>query len=144
MAIRTAEQSSGGMAAAEENQRIDVEGRDGLQVLRRAASALDEIATAPGRLRLVDIGANLGLAKSTARRLVVALVDSGFAAVDESGRYHLGDRLLVLGSADGSHLAATLRPLIERVAVTTGETVDLRCCAAARCGSSTRWSPPTG
>nr|HRD13788.1 IclR family transcriptional regulator [Mycobacterium sp.] len=28
---------------------------DGIQVLRRAAAALDEIATAPGRLRLVDL-----------------------------------------------------------------------------------------
>lgn len=114
------------MAATEENRRIDIDGRDdGLQVLRRAASALDEIATAPGRLRLVDIGTNLGLAKSTARRLLVALVDMGFAAVDDGGRYHLGDRLLGLASADGSHLAAMLRPVIERVALATGETVDL-------------------
>ncbi|MDZ4265302.1 MAG: IclR family transcriptional regulator [Mycobacterium sp.] len=114
------------MAVAEGNRRIDVDGRDdGLQVLRRAAAALDEIATAPGRLRLVDIGANLGLAKSTARRLLVALTDVGFAAVDDSGRYHLGARILGLASADGSHLAAMLRPVLERVALATGETVDL-------------------
>lgn len=114
------------MPAGEQNRQIDVDGRDdGLQVLRRAAAALDEIATAPGRLRMVDIGANLGLAKSTARRLLVALVELGFAAVDNSGRYQLGDRLLGLASADGSHLAAMLRPVIERVALVTGETVDL-------------------
>ncbi|QZY46364.1 IclR family transcriptional regulator [Mycolicibacterium austroafricanum] len=115
------------MPGADQNGRIDAtESRDdGLQVLRRAASALDEIATAPGRLRLVDLGTNLGLAKSTARRLLVALVDVGFAAVDDGGRYHLGDRLLGLTSADGSTLAARLRPVIERVALATGETVDL-------------------
>lgn len=94
-------------------------------MLRRAAAALDEIATAPGRLRPVDIGSSLGLAKSTARRLLVALVDVGFAAVDEAGRYHLGDRLVGLTSADGSNLVAALRPVIERVALATGETVDL-------------------
>jgi DNA-binding IclR family transcriptional regulator len=115
------------MAATDENGQIDgSDGRDdGLQVLRRAAAALDEIATAPGRLRLVDLGANLGLAKSTARRLLVALVDVGFAAVDDGGRYRLGDRLLGLTSADGANLAAQLRPVIERVAAATEETVDL-------------------
>ncbi|MCF6390446.1 IclR family transcriptional regulator [Mycobacterium sp. MBM] len=114
------------MAPAEEQSSTKIDGRDdGLQVLRRAAAALDEIATAPGLLRPVDIGANLGLAKSTARRLLVALVDIGFAAVDGSGRYHLGDRLLGLTSADGANLAAVMRPVIERVAAATGETVDL-------------------
>lgn len=115
------------MAATDENGQIDgSDGRDdGLQVLRRAAAALDEIATAPGRLRLVDLGTNLGLAKSTARRLLVALVDVGFAAVDDGGRYRLGDRLLGLTSADGANLAALLRPVIERVAAATEETVDL-------------------
>lgn len=115
------------MTTSDPNDRIDGNGNreDGLQVLRRAAAALDEIATAPGRLRLVDVGTNLGLAKSTARRLMVALVDVGFAAVDEDGRYRLGDRLLGLTGADGTHLAARLRPVIERVARATGETVDL-------------------
>ena len=113
------------MATAEENRQVDPESRDGLQVLSRAASALDEIATAPGQLRLVDIGAQLGLAKSTARRLLVGLVDVGFAAVDSAGRYRLGDRLLGLSSADGAHLAAAVRPVIEAVADATGETVDV-------------------
>lgn len=115
------------MTAGDQNGHIDGgSGReDGLQVLRRAAAALDEIATAPGRLRMVDVGANLGLAKSTARRLMVALVDVGFATVDDNGRYLLGDRLLGLTGADSASLASLLRPVIERVARATGETVDL-------------------
>ena len=98
---------------------------DGIQVLRRAAAALDEIATAPGELRLVDLGARLGLAKSTARRLLVGLVEVGFAAVDEGGRIALGDRLLGLGTADAAHLVARFRPTLEAIAAATGETVDL-------------------
>lgn len=115
------------MAATDRNGQSDGGSArdDGLQVLRRAAAALDEIATAPGQLRLVDVGANLGLAKSTARRLMVALVDVGFAEVDDAGRYRVGDRLLGLAGADGSHLAARFRPVIEQVARATGETVDL-------------------
>lgn len=98
---------------------------DGIQVLRRAAAALDEIATAPGRLRLVDLHSRLGLAKSTARRLLVSLVEVGFAAVDDDGRIVLGDRLLGLANADAAPIAAAFRPTLERVAEATGETVDL-------------------
>ena len=98
---------------------------DGIQVLRRAAAALDEISAAPGQLRLVDLEAQLGLAKSTVRRLAVALVEVGFASVDDQGRYSLGDRLLGLGSTDDASLAAMFRPTIEELARGTGETVDL-------------------
>ncbi len=99
---------------------------EGIQVLRRAAAALDEIAADPGRLRLVDLGERLGLAKSTARRLLVGLVEVGLASVDSQGRFSLGERLLGFGSADGAHISAVFRPTIERVArATDGETVDL-------------------
>lgn len=94
-------------------------------MLRRAAAALDEIAAAPSRLRLVDLGAQLGLAKSTARRLLVGLVEVGFASVDDQGHISLGDRLLGLGSADVASLAAQFRPTLEEVARVTEETVDL-------------------
>lgn len=95
-------------------------------MLRRAAAALDEIATEPGRLRLVDLGERLGLAKSTARRLLVGLVEVGLVGVDAHGRFSLGERLLGFGSAAGPHVSALFRPTIERVSrATDGETVDL-------------------
>jgi IclR family transcriptional regulator, acetate operon repressor len=99
---------------------------EGIQVLRRAAGALDEIAAEPGQLRLVDLSERLGLAKSTSRRLLVGLVEVGLAAVDAHGHFSLGERLLGYGSAAGAHVAAIFRPTIERVArATDGETVDL-------------------
>lgn len=98
---------------------------DGIQVLRRAAAALDEIATAPGRLRLVDLHSRLGLAKSTARRLLFGLVEVGFAAVDDDGRIILGERLLGLASANAAHITSAFRPTLEHVAEATGETADL-------------------
>ena len=96
-------------------------------MLRRAAAALDEIAAEPGQLRLVDVGERLGLAKSTARRLLVGLVEVGLASVDAQGRFSLGDRLLGLGGAtDSAQICALFRPAIEQVArATDGETVDL-------------------
>ena len=124
--IHYAEQYSGGEPVAE---GVGVDGSrtrdDGIQVLRRAAAALDEIATAPGRLRLVDLHTRLGLAKSTTRRLLVGLVEVGFAAVDDDGRIVLGDRLLSLVSVNAAHLAAAFRPTLEQVAEATGETADL-------------------
>lgn len=98
---------------------------DGIQVLRRAASALDEIATTPGQLRLVDLSGRLGLAKSTARRLLVGLVEVGFATIDDDGRFSLGERLIGLTNADAATIAATFAPLLKQVADATGETVDL-------------------
>ena len=99
---------------------------EGIQVLRRAAAALDEIAADPGALRLVDLGERLGLAKSTARRLLTGLVEVGLASVDSHGRFSLGERLLGFGNATGAHVSAIFRPTIERVARNTdGETVDL-------------------
>jgi IclR family transcriptional regulator, acetate operon repressor len=102
-------------------------GRDeGIQVLRRAAAALDEIAAEPGQLRLVDLGERLGLAKSTARRLLVGLVEVGLASVDAEGRFSLGERLLGFGKVDAAQVSSIFRPTIERLArATDGETVDL-------------------
>jgi IclR family transcriptional regulator, acetate operon repressor len=123
--IHYADQYSGRVPRPEANAENTHAREDGIQVLRRAAAALDEIAAAPGQLRLVDLEAQLGLAKSTVRRLVVALVEVGFASVDGQGRYALGDRLLGLGGADDASLAALFRPTIEELARGTSETVDL-------------------
>jgi DNA-binding IclR family transcriptional regulator len=113
------------MPRAEENQPTESARSDGIQVLRRAAAALDEIAAAPGQLRLVDLGGRLGLAKSTVRRLLVGLVEIGFAAIDEEGRINLGERLLGLGGTDDASIAMQFRPTLEKLARATGETVDL-------------------
>src|SRR5690349_17873355 len=112
------------MAPAEDNQQTESARSDGIQVLRRAAAALDEIAAAPGQLRLVDLGGRLGLAKSTVRRLLVGLVEIGFANIDDDGRISLGERLLALGGADDASLTTQFRPTLDRLARATGETVD--------------------
>lgn len=113
------------MAEPEVNRPTPGGRDDGIQVLRRAAAALDEIGAEPGRLRLVDLGERLGLAKSTVRRLLVGLVEVGFANADDRGRFSLGDRLLRLGGADSASLAALFRPTLAELASATGETVDL-------------------
>jgi IclR family acetate operon transcriptional repressor len=124
MVIRNADHYSGIVPRSEPHPPTNRD--EGIQVLRRAAAALDEIAAQPGRLRLVDLGERLGLAKSTARRLLVGLVEVGLATVDSYGCFSLGERLLGFGSAAGAHVSAIFRPTIERVArATDDETVDL-------------------
>jgi DNA-binding IclR family transcriptional regulator len=123
--IRISDQYSDGVPAPQRIDGNESTRDEGSQVLRRAAAALDEIAAAPGQLRLVDLGARLGLAKSTTRRLLVGLVEVGFASVDAAGRIGLGDRLLSLGAADDVRLATLFRPTLEGLARSTGETVDL-------------------
>lgn len=113
------------MPETEERATTESTRPEGIQVLRRAAAALDEIGAAPGQLRLVDLGSRLGLAKSTVRRLLVGLVEIGFASIDDDGRIQLGERLLRLSGADDAGLAAQFRPTLERLARVTGETVDL-------------------
>src|SRR6185437_5905991 len=107
------------MAAGEQRNASSSTRDEGIQVLRRAAAALDEIAAEPGQLRLVDLSERLGLAKSTSRRLLVGLVEVGLASVDTHGRFSLGERLLGLGGSTGAHIAAIFRPTIERVARAT-------------------------
>jgi len=113
------------MAPTEENQTSESGRSDGIQVLRRAAAALDEIAASPGQLRLVDLGGRLGLAKSTVRRLLVGLVEIGFASIDDEGKINLGERLLGLGGTNDATLATQFRPTLDKLAQSTGETVDL-------------------
>ncbi|MCV7037751.1 IclR family transcriptional regulator [Mycolicibacterium moriokaense] len=113
------------MTRADQNRTTHSARSDGIQVLRRAAAALDEIAASPGQLRLVDLGGRLGLAKSTVRRLLVGLVEIGFASIDDDGRISLGERLLALGGADDASLTMQFRPTLDRLARATGETVDL-------------------
>jgi DNA-binding IclR family transcriptional regulator len=98
---------------------------DGIQVLRRAAAALDEIAAAPRQLRLVDLQQRLALAKSTTRRLLVGLTEVGFATVDDDGRIAIGPHLSQLITTDPTHIAASFRSTLRRIADATGETVDL-------------------
>ena len=55
----------------------------------------------------------------------MGLVEVGYAAVDDGGRILLGDRLLGLGTADATHLAAQFRPALSRRSPQLPETVDL-------------------
>jgi DNA-binding IclR family transcriptional regulator len=82
---------------------------------------------------VTDIGRALGLPKSTAHRLVTALGRRGLVEADGVGRYRPGTALvsLGLGVLDREPVVALARPVLEREAEESGETLFL---AGARAG----------
>lgn len=98
--------------------------------LKSVGTALDalECFALDGSLGVSDIARRLGVAKSTAHRLLQTLVSRGFAEQDpDSGQYRLGLHLFELGhlaqARNGLRHAAL--PIVRQVAATTGLTVNL-------------------
>lgn len=101
----------------------------GAQVVSRVSALLRELAS-NNRLgsRLVDLERKLGLERSTAHRLLRALVQDGLAEQDENTkRYHLGPLIFELGIAvkPTLDLRAFTRDALERLTNLTGDTVYL-------------------
>ena len=102
----------------------DMRERQGIQVIARAASILRVLADAPEGLSLGRIAKAADLPRSTVQRIVAALATEGLVATGEGG-VRLGPDLHRLARAAGGEPSRGLRPLMERIAAETGETVDL-------------------
>jgi DNA-binding IclR family transcriptional regulator len=98
--------------------------------LKSVGSALDvlECFATDGELGVSDIARRLGVAKSTAHRLLQTLVSRGFVEQDrESGLYRLGIHIYELGTLALARnaLRHVALPTLRQVAATTGLTVNL-------------------
>lgn len=98
--------------------------------LRSVGTALDvlECFALDGELGVSDIARRLGVAKSTAHRLLQTLLSRGFVEQDrESGQYRLGIHIYELGTL--AHARNAIRhaalPTLRQVASVTGLTVNL-------------------
>jgi len=80
-----------------------------------------------GKLRVVDVANELGVARSTAHRLLSSLLHRQFVVQDAQHAYHAGPVFtkLGLGPTRRTELVSTLRPLLEEVRERTGETAHL-------------------
>lgn len=77
-------------------------------------------------LRVVDAARELGVAPSTAHRLLATLVYRGFAVQDGQKHYAAGPNLhLDAARNPARRLVAAVRPHLEALAAATGETVNL-------------------
>lgn len=100
----------------------------------RASSNLHSVAAAlellncfavTGELGVTEAAAELGVAKSTAHRLLTTLAGCGFAERTASGRYRLGVRVYELGeiAVNRMGLHEVALPVLEELRNTSGETV---------------------
>ncbi len=92
------------------------------------ALAVLQLLHSSGSTRVLDVARELGVANSTAHRLLAALAARGFVRQDPlTRRYRLGEESIALGRAGVAHeeLASRARPALQQISAVTGETVHL-------------------
>jgi DNA-binding IclR family transcriptional regulator len=101
--------------------------RGHIQSVDRAAELLDALAAASGPLTAPALADRCGLNRSTAWRILATLEQHGLVEREpETNRYGLGIAVLRLAAAAGHQpLVRLARPLLERLAASSGETVNL-------------------
>lgn len=99
-----------------------------VQSISRALRLLSRLADHPDGTALGDIAKQVGLAPSTAHRLLSTLQQEGFAEHDgENGDWRIGVTAFTVGNAylAGRSIAAHSRAVARQLMETTGETVNL-------------------
>lgn len=124
----------------------------GVGVLDKVMLVVSAIAERP--MGLADLQQETGLPRATTHRLASALEAHAVLRRDEEGRYDLGDGLVALGreAARRFPLADLARPVLEELAATTGESVQLfvregdarRCVVSIESPHGLRWIVPEG
>lgn len=99
-----------------------------VQSVERAASILEVLAEAGPELGVTELGKRLGVHKATASRLVATLAEHALVERNPAtDKYRLGFGLvrLATAAATGLDLVRQARPVLERLAEETRETVNL-------------------
>jgi DNA-binding IclR family transcriptional regulator len=114
-------------SAAVSSTAGDRAGDGGLKSVATTLDLLDLFMT-DDELGVTEVARYLGVAKSSAHRMLTTLVSRGFAEKDpETGRYRLGLHLYELGqlSISRNRLRRTALPLMEQLREMTGLTIHL-------------------
>jgi DNA-binding IclR family transcriptional regulator len=99
-----------------------------IQSVRRAVAILEAVAESPEELGVTELGRRLGVHKATASRLLSTLAERDLVQRNPAtDRYRLGFGLIRLAAVAGGRLdlVREARPVLERLAEETGETVNL-------------------
>jgi DNA-binding IclR family transcriptional regulator len=96
----------------------------GIQLITRAAQILRTLGDSTG-LSLAGIAENVGLARSTVHRIVLALEAERLVSCNGPGQYRLGPEILHLAESCKIDLIRDVHPYIVRLSRELDETVDL-------------------
>lgn len=96
-------------------------------VVTKVLRILEALQASTTGLQLKDIALRTGINKSTAYRFLAHLESEGYLFRDPAGAYIVGPKLARLGSGVAYHatLRSVSRPVMQRLWVTTTETVNL-------------------
>jgi DNA-binding IclR family transcriptional regulator len=111
-----------------QSEEVKEEQRDsgGVQVIARAAKILRALVGQPEGLSLSQLAKEVGLARSTVHRIVLALETEHFVTTaTPNGRIRLGLGLAPLAASVNSELRDELHPYLEELSTESNETVDL-------------------
>jgi DNA-binding IclR family transcriptional regulator len=98
---------------------------DGSQTLERGLVALRLLAEAPQGLGAAEIADRLGIHRSMAYRLLMALTRQNFAARDDAGRYRVGLSFFTLAEQVRPPLLDLAQPVLRELAAELGATACL-------------------
>lgn len=94
----------------------------------KALEVLEMLADAENGLRLTDVADGTGYPRSTARRLLVSLIERGYVEQDlDTNRYHLGVKILTLQSQGIRHrqVMRLAYPFLKQLQRVLDETINL-------------------
>lgn len=125
-ATKTATKSTGKSTSDAKSKSRERSGQ--VQSLARALSILNTLAESAGGMTLTDLAHTIGLAPSTAHRLLTTLQQERFVRFEPvGGVWQIGVQAFIVGSGflRARDLVATARPYMQRLMEESGETVNL-------------------
>jgi len=95
--------------------------------LARGLAVMLAFSTKRGRMTIAQVSQCTGIPRAAVRRSLHTLATLGFAAVDESGHFHLRPRVLSISHAylSTSHLPLLAQPVLNRLGDTLNEACSL-------------------
>jgi len=97
------------------------------KILEKGLKLLEELAESAEGLTVVELAEHIGVHKTSTYRYINSFLDMGYVQSDGDGRYHLGNKILELGSQllRRMPLRETAHPFLVKLSADTQKTVHL-------------------
>lgn len=97
------------------------------KILEKGLKLLEQLAESAEGLTAVELADRIGVHKTSTYRYINSLLDMGYIQSDGDGRYHLGNKILELGSQKLRRmpLRETAHPFLVQLSADTQKTVHL-------------------